>query len=492
MPRVKRGPKRAQKRKKVLKQSSGFFGTKSNAYRMAKQAVEKAGKYATRDRRAKKRDFRSPLDRPHQRRRPRARSLLQPVHLRPASSPAASSTARSWPSSRCARTRGRSSDLVDLAKQALAKAVGVARRGRGGDDAAGGGRVPVRAPDARGEGGARRGRGRRGGAIAPAWDALRVDWVGAQAGPAARAARRHPSRYRRPSAAPTARPFNRLKSAASRRARRRATIALARGRGGAVARRRRESTSRCPDGGRRSGIAAPGDPGLARDRARSSAGLGYSVADGPGSRDRLSQLRGCSTSRTIIRRATRRTRFFVEDGRLLRTHTSPVQIRTMLERQPPIRVICPGRVFRNDNDLRHSPMFHQVGGAVRRTAASPSATSRARCRRSSSGCSRRTPGCACGRAYFPFTEPSCEVDITCPFCRGAAARPARSTGWMEILGAGMVDPRVLENCGIDPERLLRLRLRPRSRPGGDEPAGASPTSALLFENDERLLRQVRG
>ncbi len=140
----------------------------------------------------------------------------------------------------------------------------------------------------------------------------------------------------------------------------------------------------------------------------------------------------------------------VEDGSVLRTHTSPVQIRTMLSYPPPIRIIAPGAVYRRDDDVTHSPLFHQVEGLhVDRNLSlahlkgilqhfahelfSPSTPIRLR------------------PSFFPFTEPSVEVDIGCIFCDNSGCRLCKQTGWIEILGAGMVDPNVFRECGIDPE-----------------------------------------
>ncbi len=162
----------------------------------------------------------------------------------------------------------------------------------------------------------------------------------------------------------------------------------------------------------------------------------------------------------------------------------------MLARQPPIRVICPGRVFRNDNDLRHSPMFHQVEGlcvAEGITLGDLKGTLLAFCRRLFSA----TTEIRLRPSFFPFTEPSCEVDVTCQICRGSGCATCSQTGWMEILGAGMVDPRVLENCGIDPDRYSGFAFGL----GLDRVAmnkWGIPNIRSLFESDERLLRQVRG
>jgi phenylalanyl-tRNA synthetase alpha chain len=216
--------------------------------------------------------------------------------------------------------------------------------------------------------------------------------------------------------------------------------------------------------------------------------LGYSVALGPEVESEFHNFEALNIPADHPARDAADT-FFLADGRLLRTHTSPVQIRTMLSRQPPIRVICPGRVYRNDNDLRHSPMFHQVEGlcvgegitfgdlkgtleAFLRRLFLPSTEVRLR------------------PSFFPFTEPSAEVDITCQLCSGAGCATCSHTGWMEILGSGMVDPRVLAACGIDPDRYSGFAFGM----GLDRVAMnrfGIPNIRTLFENDERLLRQVR-
>ncbi len=216
--------------------------------------------------------------------------------------------------------------------------------------------------------------------------------------------------------------------------------------------------------------------------------LGYSVAEGPEIEDDFHNFEALNFPPGHPARDAQDT-LFLTDGRLLRTHTSPVQIRTMLERRPPIRVICPGRVFRNDNDLRHSPMFHQVEGlAVDEgiTFGDLKGTLETFVRRlfSSETGTRLRP------SYFPFTEPSAEVDITCPFCAGGGCRVCSDSGWMEILGSGMVNPRVLETCGIDSRRYTGFAFGL----GADRVAMIRygiPNIRLLFDGDERLLRQVR-
>jgi phenylalanyl-tRNA synthetase alpha chain len=217
------------------------------------------------------------------------------------------------------------------------------------------------------------------------------------------------------------------------------------------------------------------------------AGLGYSVAEGPEVEDDFHNFAALNFPAEHPARDAQDT-FHVEGGMVLRTHTSPVQIRTMLARRPPIRVICPGRVYRFDNDLRHSPMFHQVEGlavAEGITFGHLKGTLQAFLQRlfGAETQVRLRP------SFFPFTEPSAEVDVTCAACRGAGCATCSGTGWMEILGCGMVDPRVLRNCGIDPathsgfafgmglDRVAMIRH-------------GIPNIRLLFDNDERLLRQL--
>ena len=217
--------------------------------------------------------------------------------------------------------------------------------------------------------------------------------------------------------------------------------------------------------------------------------LGYSVAEGPEAETDEHNFEKLNFPRDHPARDTQDT-FFLENGLLLRTHTSPVQIRTMLSRKPPIRVICPGRVFRNDNDLRHSPMFHQVEGlavAEGITFGHLKGTLLAFLRRLFAPDTeiRLRP------SFFPFTEPSAEVDVTCQICKGEGCATCSGTGWMEILGCGMVDPRVLAACGIDPDRYSGFAFGM----GVDRVAMNRydiPNIRTLFDNDERLLRQVRG
>jgi phenylalanyl-tRNA synthetase alpha chain len=226
-----------------------------------------------------------------------------------------------------------------------------------------------------------------------------------------------------------------------------------------------------------------------QEMERIFAELGFSVAEGPEVEDDYHNFAALNFPPDHPARDAQDT-FFLRNGLLLRTHTSPVQIRTMLARRPPIRVICPGRVYRQDNDLRHSPMFHQIEGLVVAegiTVGHLKGTLLAFLRRlfTPSTEIRLRP------SFFPFTEPSAEVDVSCPFCRGAGCEVCSGSGWMEILGCGMVDPRVLAACGIDPDVYSGFAFGM----GPDRVAMIRydiPNIRLLYENDVRLLPQVRG
>lgn len=217
-------------------------------------------------------------------------------------------------------------------------------------------------------------------------------------------------------------------------------------------------------------------------------GLGYSIAEGPEVEDDYYNFGALNFPPDHPARDEQDT-LFLQNGLLLRTHTSPVQIRTMLARRPPIRVLCPGRCYRHDNDLRHSPMFHQVeclhvdeGISVAHLKGTLEAMVQ--------GLFSPDTGVRLRPSFFPFTEPSCEVDITCPICHGAGCATCSKSGWMEILGAGMVDPRVLAECGIDPDRYTGFAFGM----GLDRVAmirHGIPNIRMLFDGDQRLLEQVR-
>ncbi len=322
-----------------------------------------------------------------------------------------------------------------------------------------------------------------GAADRAAWDALRVEWAGARQG------RLRLLQALIPRAADKrafGQAFNRLKSrveAALEERERRLAAAEAE----ALRRSAREDVT-LP--GRRPAVGSLHPVTLvARQIEEIFRGLGYSVAEGPEVESDRFNFALLNFPDDHPARDAQDT-LMLADGRLLRTHTSPVQIRTLLARRPPIRVICPGRVFRNDNDLRHSPMFHQVEGLCVGegvTVGDLHGTLEAFLHRLFSERTR----VRLRPSYFPFTEPSCEVDISCQLCGGGGCATCSGTGWMEILGAGMVDPRVLENCDLDPDRYSGFAFGL----GLDRVAmnkWGLPNIRSLFESDERLLRQVRG
>jgi phenylalanyl-tRNA synthetase alpha chain len=214
--------------------------------------------------------------------------------------------------------------------------------------------------------------------------------------------------------------------------------------------------------------------------------LGFQVEEGPEIENDFYNFEALNIPAHHPARAMHDT-FYFPDGKLLRTHTSPVQIRAMQKSKPPFRIIAPGRVYRCDSDITHTPMFHQIEGFMvdvdihfshlkgildefLRTFFEQDLKTRFR------------------PSYFPFTEPSAEVDIQCVMCQGKGCRVCSQTGWLEVLGCGMVHPIVLENCHIDSEkytgwafgagieRLAMLRY------------GVNDLS-LFFENYLRFLEQ---
>jgi len=216
------------------------------------------------------------------------------------------------------------------------------------------------------------------------------------------------------------------------------------------------------------------------------AGLGFQVAEGPEIEMDYYNFEALNIPKDHPARDMQDT-FFVNDSIVLRTHTSPVQIRTMLKQQPPVRIIAPGTVYRCDSDATHSPMFHQIEGLLVDKGITFGDLKGIltifvnQCFGSGTGVRLRP-------SFFPFTEPSAEVDIACVMCKGKGCRICKNTGWLEILGAGMVDPEVFRHVSYDSEaysgfafgmgieRIAMLRY------------GISDMR-LLFENDLRFLSQ---
>lgn len=216
---------------------------------------------------------------------------------------------------------------------------------------------------------------------------------------------------------------------------------------------------------------------------------GFSVADGPEIEDDYHNFTALNIPEHHPARAMHDT-FYFPDGRVLRTHTSPVQIRVMEQQQPPIQIIAPGRVYRCDSDVTHTPMFHQVEGLLIDKDVNFAELKGILADFLRQFFEKDLP-VRFRPSYFPFTEPSAEADIACVICDGQGCRVCSQTGWLEVLGCGLVHPNVLTNLKIDPdqfqgfafgmgvERLAMLRY------------GVTDLR-LFFENDLRFLRQFGG
>jgi phenylalanyl-tRNA synthetase alpha chain len=213
---------------------------------------------------------------------------------------------------------------------------------------------------------------------------------------------------------------------------------------------------------------------------------GFQVASGPEVEDDFHNFEALNIPKNHPARAMHDT-FYFPDGRLLRTHTSPVQIRTMRATPPPLAVIAPGRVYRIDSDTTHTPMFHQVEGICIGENIS-FANLKAMLHTFVEKFFEQPLGMRMRPSYFPFTEPSAEVDIECVFCHGQGCKVCKQSGWLEILGCGMVHPAVLAAADLDAQiwqgyafglgidRLAMLRY------------GVNDLR-LFFENDLQFLRQ---
>ena len=215
-------------------------------------------------------------------------------------------------------------------------------------------------------------------------------------------------------------------------------------------------------------------------------GAGFEVAEGPEVEDDFHNFEALNIPADHPARAMHDT-FYFPDGRLLRTHTSPVQIRAMRGRPMPLRIIAPGRVYRCDSDVTHTPMFHQVEGLVVDENVS-FANLKAVLRHFVEQFFEKPRELRFRASYFPFTEPSAEVDIQCVFCDGAGCRVCKQTGWLEVLGCGMVHPNVFRASGVDPERWQGYAFGM-----GVERLAMLRYSVndlrLFFENDLRFLQQ---
>ena len=217
--------------------------------------------------------------------------------------------------------------------------------------------------------------------------------------------------------------------------------------------------------------------------------LGFEVVEGPEIEDDYHNFEALNIPAHHPARAMHDT-FYIDDTHVLRTHTSGVQVRTMETREPPLWVICPGRVYRCDSDLTHSPMFHQVEGLLIDENVSFGQLKGIIQDFLHAFFEQDGLAVRFRPSYFPFTEPSAEVDIQCVKCAGEGCRICSGTGWLEVMGCGMVHPRVLEMSGVDTERYQGFafgmgveRLAMLRYGIGD--------LRLNFENDLRFLGQFR-
>jgi len=217
-------------------------------------------------------------------------------------------------------------------------------------------------------------------------------------------------------------------------------------------------------------------------------GMGYRVAEGPEVETDYYNFTALNIPPGHPARGMQAT-FFLGEGLVLRTHTSPVQIRAMLAHEPPVYVVCPGRVYRRDSDPTHTPMFNQIEGL-----AVDKGITLAHLKGTLAALGRHVFGedvkVRLRPSYFQFTEPSVEMDVSCFVCDGTDpnCKVCKGAGWLEMLGAGMVDPAVLEEVGYDPEEYTGFAFGM----GPDRMAMVKygvPDLRLFFEGDLRFLRQ---
>ena len=216
--------------------------------------------------------------------------------------------------------------------------------------------------------------------------------------------------------------------------------------------------------------------------------LGFKVLEGPEIETDYYSFQALNIPKDHPARDMQDT-FYITDSILLRPHTSPMQARFMENNQPPIKIVCPGKVFRSDSDASHSPVFHQIEGLVvdkHLTLCDLKGT----LEYIAQNLFTKDTKVRFRPSYFPFTEPSVEVDLSCSNCGGKGCSLCKGTGWIEVLGAGMVNPFVLENCGIDSkqytgyafgigiERIAMIKY-------------GIPDIRLFYENDARFLRQFK-
>ncbi|AUM11528.1 phenylalanine--tRNA ligase subunit alpha [Ketobacter alkanivorans] len=218
------------------------------------------------------------------------------------------------------------------------------------------------------------------------------------------------------------------------------------------------------------------------------ANMGFQVVEGPEIEDDFHNFEALNIPGHHPARAMHDT-FYFDPGTLLRTHTSPVQVRTMETSQAPYRIICPGRVYRCDSDLTHTPMFHQVEGLLVDTDIT-FADLKGILAEFLRDFFEKDLDVRFRPSYFPFTEPSAEMDIQCVMCDGHGCRVCKQTGWLEVLGCGMVHPKVFEHVNVDSEKYtgfafgMGVERLTMLRYGVND-------LRLFFENDMKFLRQFQ-
>jgi len=215
--------------------------------------------------------------------------------------------------------------------------------------------------------------------------------------------------------------------------------------------------------------------------------MGFEVATGPEIEDEFHNFEALNIPETHPARAMHDT-FYFPDGRLLRTHTSPVQVRTMKEKAPPLRVIAPGRVYRCDSDITHTPMFHQVEGLMVDENVSFTDLKAILIDFLQKFFEQDDLSVRFRPSYFPFTEPSAEADIECVMCGGEGCRVCSHTGWLEVLGCGMVHPNVFKSVEIDNEKYIGFAFGMGVERLAMLRYGVNDLR-LFFENDLRFLKQ---
>ena len=215
--------------------------------------------------------------------------------------------------------------------------------------------------------------------------------------------------------------------------------------------------------------------------------IGFEVADGPEIETDFYNFTALNIPENHPARAMHDT-FYVDDKHVLRTHTSPVQVHYMQNNQPPIRIIAPGRVYRCDSDVTHTPMFHQVEGLWVDERVSFAELKGVLTDFMQRFFEREQLATRFRPSFFPFTEPSAEMDIGCVICNGAGCRVCSHTGWLEVLGCGMVHPNVLQHVNIDSEKYIGFAFGLGVERLAMLRYGVNDLR-LFFENDLRFLKQ---